>query len=357
MAPSGWAECDGGSNVTLVGRGVKDRSIPAADPIAALEADLFETLLGDGKATAAAPVFILGAPRTGSTIFYQSLVSAFSLPFFDNLTNDRVPENPIIGLWLQAGHPGREGIASTSRYGKVTGTWQPSEASGVMTGWFGGGHPSELVSDGILPGRERHFLSTMAAAHGLFGRPLAIKNAWNCFRIGYLSAALPESSFIWIRRDIAAAAKSDLSARLAVQGDPRAWNSATPRNIGELRALPPWRQVVENQAEFSRAIAGAGSRLGTKRFVEVWYEDFCADQLGALTRLGRECSSLHGMEPDFSRIPGVDESPRTDSGQSGEDAALIEGFVAGNPDRFSHLRHIGGQRGNAGRGHAENGEP
>lgn len=345
------------SNVASVDSGVNDRSKPAESSIAGLEADLFETLLGADEATVAAPIFILGAPRTGSTILYQSLVSAFSLPFFDNLTNDRVPENPIIGLWLQAGHPRREKIASTSRFGKVAGSWQPSEASGIMTGWFGGGHPSELVSAGILPGREQHFLSTMAAARELCGRPLVIKNAWNCFRIAYLSAALPASSFIWIRRDIVAAAKSDLSARLAVQGDSRSWNSATPRNINELAALPPWRQVVENQAEFSRAIAGAGIRLGASRFVEVWYEDLCADQHGTLVRLGRECSSLQGIEPDFSQNPSAVNATRADFEGASEDVALMEGFVAGNSDRLSELRYRPDQCGDAVRRRDGNGEP
>lgn len=323
--------------------------ISATDPIAALEVDLLETLSVACRKAAAEPIFIVGAPRTGSTIFYQSLISAFDLPFFDNLTNDRFPAAPIVGLWLQAGHPNREGTASTSRFGKVEGLWQPSEASGVMANWFGGGHPSELVSSGILPGREPHFLSTVAAAQRLCHRPLTIKNAWNCFRIGYLSAALPASSFIWIRRDIVAGANSDLVARHTVHGDPRVWNSATPRNVDDLRELPPWQQVVENQAEFSRAIGEAGSRLEAKRFTEVWYEDFCADPRGTMARLGKECLSLQDLEPDFSGIPRVDQPNWKDLGRPCEDAELIEGFVENCPERFSPLRYRTGQFEMAGR--------
>src|SRR5215472_10273948 len=65
------------------------------------------------------PIFILGAPRTGSTILYQALVAAFRLPYFANLTNRYYPTRPIIGLSIQAAYPAHEQISATNRFGKV----------------------------------------------------------------------------------------------------------------------------------------------------------------------------------------------------------------------------------------------
>ncbi len=306
--------------------------------IEAVEGDLFETLLSGPGDVEAQPIFILGAPRTGSTIFYQCLVSAFELPFFANFTNLRFPLTPIVGLWLQAGRPRREKISSLSRYGKTDGRWQPSEASEVMTGWFGGGHPSELLSNAALAEREHHLLTTMAAAQRLFGRPLVVKNAWNCFRVEYLASALPGASFIWIRRDIAAAARSDLAARYAVQGDPCTWNSATPRNWEALRNRPYTEQVVENQFEFSRAIADGLRRIERGRSCEVWYEDLCAEPAQTMAAVASACAPLSGDRLRVREIPDISASKGSSTLPAADDEA-IDAFLAGEHGRFSPLRY------------------
>jgi hypothetical protein len=281
------------------------------------------------------PVFVLGAPRTGSTFFYQNLVAGFRLPFFANLTDWYFPRAPIIGLSIQAAWPMHGAISGASRYGKVPGLLQPSEASGVMAHWFGGGHPSELVSRDILPGREADLYATIGAAWQLYRRPLVIKNAWNCFRIAYLAQALPSAIFIWIRRDITASARSDLEARYAIYGNPNCWNSATPRNWPELRCFPYWAQVVENQAEFSRAIGTAAAAVDGWRFAEVWYEDFIATPAAVLDRLSLQLPALAAVSaallPPICRGVGTNRLPDADRER-------IDAYVDQHAPRLAGLR-------------------
>lgn len=231
------------------------------------------------------PIFILAAPRTGSTFFYQTLVRVFGLPYISNLTNEFYPSMPILGLSMQHGVKVR--IDDRSSYGKTAGLFQPSEGSGPMTFWFGGAQPSQSKSSRILNGREPHFIRTIAGCEALYdGAPLVIKNAWNCFRVAYLATALRGARFVWVRRDIREAARSDLEARYLTKGDPEAWNSATPANVETLRRLPPAHQVVENQYEFNRAVETDLASHATGRYVEVWHEDFVRDperELGRLT--------------------------------------------------------------------------
>lgn len=226
------------------------------------------------QATAAAPaVFILGAPRTGSSYLYQLVAHAWRPPFFDNRCNELFPATPVLGLLSQFARGASLQVRFESRFGKTTGEEQPSEASAVMRGWFGGGHPSQRVSRTTLPGRLTHLLRTLDAIARLFDCPLLIKNAWNCFRVEHLARELHEAVFIWIRRDVRDAAASDLAARIAVYGDASAWSSATPSNLTALRRLPPWAQVVENQFEFNQAIGRALAIFAPTRHVDVWYED------------------------------------------------------------------------------------
>jgi hypothetical protein len=242
-------------------------------------------LLEQSRGAAPNAVFLLGAPRTGSTVVYQAFVARFGQPYLSNLANECFAETPIVALALQKAVP--VAVGYESRFGKTDGALQPSEASAVMTHWFGGGHPSQTKSATILAGREPHFLATLAACVAIHGKPLAIKNAWNCFRVAYLARALPQARFLWIRRDIAEAALSDLEARHETKKSASEWNSATPANVEALRALPPAAQVLENQYEFNRAIGDALRAGAEGRWTELWYEDFVSDPQRALEGVGR----------------------------------------------------------------------
>lgn len=300
-----------------------------------LEKEILNLLSAESFSSSPAPIFVLGSPRTGSTVCYQALCSRYGLPFIANLTNDFFADTPIVGLAIQRSVP--VAIAFASHHGKTDGAFQPSEGSAVMARWFGGGHPSALVSARIINGMESHFLATLSAAEKLFDAPLVIKNAWNCFRVRYLVEALPYARFVWIRRDIAAAAKSDLAARYKTKGSATAWNSATPANIEKLKELPPPAQVLENQHEFNIAIGDALQRYAGDRWREVWYEDLVRDPEAALAPLGTflEVRAVHAPPIDITR-PSTPDLPT-------EDVGAIDSYLSDHaawlaPDRYPELR-------------------
>lgn len=290
-----------------------------------LEQALLE--LGEG-CPVPGPIFILAAPRTGSTFLYQTLVRVFALPYISNLTNEFYAHTPILGLSMQHGVKIR--IDEHSHYGKTTGLFQPSEGSGPMTFWFGGEQPSQSKSSRIVGGREAHFIRTIAACETLYdGAPLVIKNAWNCFRVAYLATALPGARFIWIRRDIREAAGSDLEARYLTKGDPRAWNSATPANVEALRRLQPAHQVVENQYEFNRAVETDLASHAAGRYLGVWYEDFVRDPQRELERLARFI-----QRESLEHVPERRDATRRDRALSAEESGAISSYVSMNYGRF-----------------------
>jgi hypothetical protein len=291
-----------------------------------LESELFD-LISPGPRPPGA-VFILGAPRTGSTLLYQAMCHQFRFPYIANLTNDQFPSTPIIGLAAQKSLP--VDINLDSRFGKTRGPLQPSEGSGVMAGWFGGGHPSAIVSARALEGAETHLLKTLRAVEVLFGAPLMIKNAWNCFRVPYLAQALPAARFVWIRRNLNSAAKSDLAARYTTKASAHEWNSATPANLETLKRLPPSAQVVENQHEFNSAI-GQGLRThAADRWYEIWYEDFCQDAVSELERLG----AFLDFKP-IGRLPSIGSATSSGWNISEDDALAIDAYIVAQAERFA----------------------
>jgi hypothetical protein len=218
-------------------------------------------------------IFILGSPRTGSTLLYQILINALQPFYFSNLINDYFSDCPIIGATIQNSFP-RKSIPYKSKYGKTNGLLGPSEASHIMREWFGGEHPSQTKSCTVIPNKKQHLIATLQAIYKLTNSPILIKNAWNCFRIENLQQLFPNSKFIWIRRDISCSAQSDLNSRIN-RGSPYIWNSATTHNYKEIQRLPYWEQVVEQQYEYNKAIS---QNIQSTNFVEVWYEDMCQGQ-------------------------------------------------------------------------------
>lgn len=277
------------------------------------------------------PVFILGAPRTGSTAFYQAVINAFRLGYFCNLVNDTFASRPTVGVAVQVA-VGRVPVAMHSRFGKTEGLWQPSEASSILQRWFGGRQPSQLHAVDPLPGAETHMRRCFMAAERLLEAPLVVKNAWNCFRAHALAEVFPEARFIWIRRDLLPAALSDLEARYLTKGRADEWNSATPANVAELRRLPPAAQVVENQYEFNLAIETGLTRLPPGRWRAIWYEHFCEDA----QRTMNELADLFAVSSP-GRVGSVQRDPARRYRLSPEEIEGVRRYVQAHGSRLGRF--------------------
>jgi len=232
-----------------------------------LEEKLFAQYPVTGKEQ---PVFIVGAPRTGTTLVYQLLCRHFEVTYLSNLVNDHFPSRPALGYCVQetAAHAVEDHITLWASYGRAPGPYQPSECSEVFKRWFTDTHPSQTTSAAFISDeRKLHMQNTIAAVAGLSGnKPIIIKNAWNCFRVWALHKAFPGIKLLWVRRDIRKAAASDLISRLVVKRDPYAWNAATPANLAVLEEKHYIAQAVENQYEYNKALDGLVTN-------NVWYED------------------------------------------------------------------------------------
>jgi hypothetical protein len=285
-------------------------------------------------------VFLLGSPRTGSTLVYQLVVNFFDFYYFSNFVADYFAETPVVGAALEESLNPREQVSYESAYGKTSGLWEPSEASAIFKNWFGGGHPSQTVSAAVLPEKEAHLVLTTQSIYGLTRKPILVKNAWNCFRIPDLARIFPNAHFVWIRRDIARSALSDLAARYR-RGGPEVWNSATPANYLEIQKLPYWKQVVEQQYEYNKTIEEDLHTSASGNFYEIWYEDICTD---LKTQLYALADFLEGMGAGISLanlpLPPLNDSPLGAANQFPKDWRKIWEYVEENVDKFSSFTHI-----------------
>jgi hypothetical protein len=184
-------------------------------------------------------IFIVGAPRTGSTILYQALTNCYDVKYIDNLAASWYKKLPF-GMWLS--HQ-RFGVVShnnyVAEYGNTAqfGEHAPSECGQFWYRWF----PKEdhFVDAGVISLESiNQIRAELSAVTGMFGLPLLLKNLNMGQRLRVVKEFAPQSRIIFIRRDPKFAVRSILKARKKMGVSQNEMWSVRPKNYRELQVLP-----------------------------------------------------------------------------------------------------------------------
>ena len=82
------------------------------------------------------PIFIVGAPRSGTTLVYQALANQIDFSFFTNWVNI-FPSSPVFASIKLSGKLGNSDLNYfKSNYGLINGINSPSEAGFIFREWF-----------------------------------------------------------------------------------------------------------------------------------------------------------------------------------------------------------------------------
>ena len=248
----------------------------------------------DGRADAllpAAPIFVVGAPRSGSTLLYQLMVEAWDVTYLSNLHCAFLGAPHLVELTAPWRPPPR---TFASHHGRTLGSAGPSECGDYWYRFFRR-RPQYVPLEAVDPDCMRRLRGSVRALTARAGRPAVFKNLVNSLRVAPLGTVLPEALFVVIHRDLVANAASLLAGRLERSGDYGRWWSAEPPEIGRLRALPPHEQVVEQIRAIDALIRADAEGLGPDRFHDVVYESLCEGVRGTLAGI-REFAAGHGVE-------------------------------------------------------------
>ncbi len=227
------------------------------------------------------PVFILGAPRCGSTLLMQTMAKCLDIGYLSNQHCKLYGAPSAIHSILARGFASRE-ITFVSKHGSTPDVYGPSECPGWWYRFFPRA-PEHISTSQMDPKALQEFrMSVEALAHS-FDRPLFFKNLYASLRLKPIMHALPESLFIVIRRDLGAQAHSILEARFRNTGDYGAWFSMKIPDTQSVVELPPHEQVISQITGIHKII---DEDLPIDRFSErrmdVSYEDFCRSPAGVL---------------------------------------------------------------------------
>ncbi len=190
------------------------------------------------------PIFIIGAPRTGSTLLYQIITYVFRVSYISNFIA-LFHHSLYLGFLLNEILFGeRSNNSFKSWHGLTNGLHSPNECGQFWYNWL----PSDkhYVSKGsVAENAIKSIRSNIFAISSKYQRPLVFKNMNAGLRMGIISEIAPNSKFILIDRDPLFTSQSILIVRKMLYGDYCKWWSLMPKNYPELRGLEFCEQVVK----------------------------------------------------------------------------------------------------------------
>lgn len=240
-------------------------------------ADLERELISPFDSLRHPPIFIVGAPRSGTTLLAQLLLTRFELGYVNNV-NARFWLAPYIGAVLAGAlrnrsRPPAAGVAS--EFGATPGYEGPHEFGYFWQRWFLYGETHDTEDTEVRTQEAALMRRELAAVESVFDRPLLLKNLACSFHIAFLAQALPAAIFVHCRRDPVYAAQSILLGRLKYHGDKAIWFSVKPAEYRRLRELPYPEQIAGQIAATRRSIEQQLAELPAPRQLRLDYEAVC----------------------------------------------------------------------------------
>jgi Sulfotransferase family len=220
------------------------------------------------------PIFIVGCPRSGTTVFLNNFAT----------------------------HPALAGLNDT------TNIWDPNLSNPEV---------DHVRTDGdITPAVRRRLRAMYSLYVWLCGAErLVDKLPRNALRVPYLHALFPNCFVIHVIRDGRAVVASLMALNQRDMSQPTRQGIpfggfAKPPGWRELLDLPPVEQFAHLWARLVPYARASGSQLPPGTYTEVFYEEFCRDPQGILSRLYEWC----GLPPHrrLSQVIPPALQPRND---------------------------------------------
>jgi hypothetical protein len=273
--------------------------------------------------------FILGPPRSGTTLLYELLVRRFRFAYISNLAH-RLYRTPLSATFL-----GRPLITAwrgdfESRYGHIGGWGAPSEGGWVWNRWVPESHNLTEEHAARLP--VDVIRGTISGLSRAMHAPFLNKNVMHSVHMRLLDRLFPGCLFLHMHREPAANVRSILRARVQ-SGGPRTgddpWWSVKPKEWSSFKDADLVTQASAQVYYVHHNIEDDTARLGEQRTLIMDYHGMCTDPRSTLERvsafLGRAGVVLEIRDQVPARFP-LSQGALFDSTTEKQIAASVERF-------------------------------
>lgn len=230
--------------------------------------------------------FIMGVPRSGTTLFLQWLAGLGCFSYPTNILS-RFYQAPYIGAKIQlmlTKHDFNNEIFNfnpsvpfESRLGKTKGALAPNEFWYFWRRFFNFGEIQQLSPEELASVDAATLVSELSALEAAFGDPFALKGMILNWHIPFLDAIMGKALFIHVRRHPLYTIQSLLKSRVDYFGDIANWYSFKPPEYNELKKLSPLEQVAGQVYYTRQAVEQGLEKVAPSRKLVVDYENFCGE--------------------------------------------------------------------------------
>jgi hypothetical protein len=255
-------------------------------------------------------VFVIGLPRSGTTLVSQLLAYCLDAGYVNNFVA-RFWRAPVHGIRLSRLIVGEPGEASfESDYARTNRLEDIHEYGYFWRFWL-----NKHTFDDVVHAREREdeidwsgLERTLANVQREFGKPFVAKNMLGAYHMPKLRAVLEQVVYVYIERDPLDVAVSILDARRKYYSDPNAWWSYVPPEYPLLEGRDYREQIAGQIHYLTRFYERALAEVGEEAVVRVTYEQLCRDPAGVLDAVSARAASAYGYRTR-PRQPPPDSFP------------------------------------------------
>ncbi|WP_377194785.1 sulfotransferase [Ruegeria meonggei] len=274
-------------------------------------------------------IFILGAPRSGTSLFYELMTTQFAFAYFTNLAH-RFYKTPLAATRIGRPFISRHKPAYQSDYGHISGWAAPNEGGWIWQRWLEDGpwvDESRIVE---LPVGE--IRSTLAGMSYLSAAPFINKNVMHSNRVRLLDALFPGCLFLEVQRDARDTARSIIRAQRRNKGpetDEDEWWSVRPSNAsGDTDIERACHQVLGVAQDIEHDCA----YVGADRHFRVDYAALCTNPQNILSDVAQFLSDRNVPTLPLKQDPAPETfSLRPSKPLSPEDEAFLDDVLRRTP--------------------------
>lgn len=249
------------------------------------------------------PVFIIGPPRSGTTLLYQLLVRQMHPGYINNFVGNCYGFPYLAIRIYQSLITGRMPMDLSSEAGRTAGFRGPHEFGNFWYRWFPKS-PQYAAAGDITNEQAEEIRRYITGFYRLFERPVVFKNVVHSVRIRALMKIFPRTLFLVNYRNPVYTAQSIYRLRTRKRASHEDWWSVEPRNVEEIRQYPLPAQCVHQVYAIQQQIEEDRAETRPEQFHTVQYEDICADPANSLRQISAFLQQYGLSVPDrFEKLP------------------------------------------------------
>ena len=223
--------------------------------------------------TAAPVILVVGAPRSGTTLVYQTLARYMDVTYFSNLTS-LFAKAPLAATKMFHWLPHRQSADFKNFYGQTAGLNGPNDGFSVWNHWLG--DDRYVPRTDVTLAEQNSMGQFFSVWCETFGKPFLNKNNRNTGCLNLLCHAIPQATIVVVRRNPLLVAQSLINARMHVQGDKSVgWGLHSQSSDTTADPLSYVDDVCDQVLQIDAELDEQLKDIPSDRIVEFTYEGFC----------------------------------------------------------------------------------